>query len=433
MSEVRADKTNTKFEKQASFKPVFAFLILSAMVLGIFIGLLSKSVFGFFDRALLGDDETTQDIETVDVNSISTSDLYDEDYVNQILDVFNTKYIKDLEDYDGGDLTYGAIKGIITSLDDPYTSFLTPTEAEEYLSQRSGDFEGIGVTLGYKDGYSYVESVLKSHPAESVGILPQDFIVQVDGEDMAGKYPSEVANKIRGDKGTDVKLKIFRQKETSETLDFTVTRDEIKIDNVMWENLGDGIVKITIVQFNDESINAFNQSWDRVVDEIDAEMGEIKGIVVDLRNNPGGYVNSVQHVLEEFLDDGQILMKEKAKNTKEVVYEDNRPGKFQEIPLVVLVNEGSASASEIFAAGIRENDRGVVVGKPTVGKGVEQELMQLSDGSILLIVFQQWLTPDGNEISKDKPIQPDEVVDFSVENFEKGEDPQLDKAIEILK
>lgn len=427
--------TETKQTQEIKFnnRQLIPFLTALALFIGMFMG----GVIMYAINGATGSFNTpSSSSNNYSSSSNSDSDLYDAAYIQDIVKIINNKYLGDVETLNEEDVTYGMVKGIVNSLNDQYTNFLTPEEAEMYMSSSTGDFEGIGVTLSFNGAYTYVESVIKDHPAESAGVLPGDVILTVDGEDVADTLPGLVAQRIRGEKGTDVTLGIYRlsdkASEQQESLDITVTRQKIEIDNVMWEKIDDRTVVIEIVQFSDENATVFNDSWDKVVSEINSQVPNVENVIVDLRGNPGGYVYSVKHVLEDFLDEGQIIMKERSKAKKEVVYYDERDGAFEGKNIVVLVNEGSASASEIFSAAIQENDLGVIVGERTVGKGVEQEMIQLPDGSLFMLVFQEWLTPNGNRISAEEPIQPDYEVEYTLENFKNQTDPQMDKALELL-
>jgi carboxyl-terminal processing protease len=424
-----------KSEQNFVNRQLIPVLTALSLFLGIFVGLTITKLYDAVtsDESEQTDGNTQQNQPTYELN-FEEDDLYDRDYVNSVIDVFQERYLDDI-DVESPEQTYGLLKGFVESLDDRYTSFLTPEETQAYLNQNKGDFEGIGVVLGYKENRTYIETVLKGNPAESAGLLPGDIILKVDEEEVQENLPSYVATKIRGEKGTKVKLTIFRIKDDNNTeeLEFEIERNTIDIDNVSWESIDENTVKITINQFSDESALKFNETWDKVVNEIKSEKPNLENIVLDLRNNPGGYVYSVRYVMEEFFSKGEILMKERTKNKKETEYEDERNGEFEDVDLAVLVNEGSASASEILAAAVQENERGEVVGKKTVGKGVEQELINLPDGSMIIMVFQEWLTPNGRRINEDSPITPDHEVDYSIEDFKAGQDKQLDKALELIK
>ncbi len=415
MENKNKDYTNYKNSRQ-----LVSFLTALALILGVFIGVFSSFI---YNRFLVTENNYN--------SPNKSSNYFDTRYIEGVLEIFQDKYIGDFDEIkeNYNEYTYAIIKGLISNLDDRYTAFLTPKEAEAYLNQASGNFEGIGVTLAYNEYGTYVESVLKSHPAEEAGILPGDLIIFVDEENVKEKLPSEVASLIRGEKDTSVKIKVDRK---NQEIDFKITRKTIKIDNITWEKVDDKTIKINIVQFSDESIVLFNKSWEKVVEDIKKNANSIENIIIDLRGNPGGYVSSVKYVLEEFLQENQILMQERSKKTGIVEYKDKRNGAFENKNIVVIVNEGSASAAEIFASSIQENQRGLVVGNKTVGKGVEQELITLPDNSMLLLVFQEWLTPKGNKITEEEPVKPDFEVEYTIEDYKNNNDTQLKKALEIL-
>lgn len=409
-----------KFESDASHKNGASILILLSFIVGIGVGALLLSIFSSTSNVLNSSPAVTSDL----------SGYINEPYVEEVLNIFKKRYLNELPSKDKA--SYGIIKGFITSLDDRYTSFLDPEEADQYREARDPSFDGIGVTLRYQDGYTTAETVLKGNPAEAAGILPGDVILEVDGESMDKKFPTYVASKIRGERGTEVKLKLYR-KSSAEVLELTIKRDRIETTNISWVELENGVFQISVAQFIDVSPAAFNASWDKAVDEILAKNPSPSGIVMDLRGNPGGYVDSVKHVIEEFLSDDNVMLIENSKIYGKIVYKDKRAGRLENIPVSVIVNEGSASASEIFATAIQENDRGKVVGKPTVGKGVEQEVNDsFEDGSILVLVFQEWLTPKENRISAEHPVKPDFEVEYSEEEYTAGNDTQLNKAVEVL-
>lgn len=368
---------------------------------------------------------------------LGSSSYYDQEYLQDVVDTINSKYLGETDGLTKDAITYGLVKGLVNSLGDKYTFFLNPEEAEAYFSQAAGDFEGIGVVLSFNGQYAYIETVLKDQPAQLAGVQAGDIILEVDGEDVSDMLPAVVAQKIRGEKDTKVTLKLYRAEDTAsaqlDEIDITITRNRIEVDNITWAKENDNTVTINISQFSDKDLQTFIGNWDNVVAEIQAEAPNVENIIVDLRNNPGGYVAGVNYILEEFLENGEIVMKERTKNQEEKVYKDSRKGQFENKNLIVLVNESSASASEIFAAAIQDNDKGKVVGEKTVGKGVEQELQQFGDGGILFLVFQEWLTPDGRRITPENPITPDYEVEYNLDNFKNNTDPQMDKALELLK
>jgi carboxyl-terminal processing protease len=312
------------------------------------------------------------------------------------------------KDLDPQTMVYGAVKGMIASLDDPYTAFLTPEEVVEYFKSNAGEYEGIGATLMQDGAYVKVESAVDDTPAQRAGLKAGDVILSVNDEDVYNKSVYEVVSKIRGEAGSTVKLNIFRESDQQE-LELSITRAKIDIDNIALQDLGNGFYKIKIYKFTENSVEDFNRIWDSIVEGLVSK--NPKGIIIDLRNNPGGYVSAVEHVLGEFLNKDQIALIEESKNGVRVEHKIDRVGRLLNVPLIVMVNGGSASASEIFAGAIQDYARGKIIGQKTVGKGVEQKLLNLSDGSMLQVVFQRWLTPLGKNISKDDPIQPDIVLE----------------------
>ncbi len=410
-----------EYNKNNSKIHILPTLITITLVLGIGIGAL-------ITLALT----SSRDAQTNYQSNTSVNGTYDQAYIDSLIKTIKDKYIGDLPANEN--LTTGVAKGIISSLNDKYTSFLSPDEAKAYTTAKDPAFEGIGVTLQFNNNYTEAETVLSGYPAEKAGILTGDVFLEVDGQKVDGELPNVVASKIRGTAGTEVKLKIFRT-STSETKDFTITRQKIEVSNISYKYEGSGVYRIIISQFIDKTPEDFNKAWDDTTSKIMASADKPKSIIVDLRNNPGGYVASVRYVMDDFFKQGIILMEESQKGKDTVIYKDERTGKFEDMPVVVLVNEGSASASEIFTAAIQDNNRGKVVGKPTVGKGVEQQILDnFSDGSILILVFQKWLSPTGRQVTAEKPITPDFQVDFNLDNFKAGKgDDQLIKALELLK
>ncbi|KXK26633.1 MAG: Carboxy-terminal processing protease CtpB precursor [candidate division WS6 bacterium OLB20] len=334
----------------------------------------------------------------------------------EVWDMIDSEYID--KDVDGQQLLYGAARGLVSGLDDRYTAFLSPEETSQYLSSNKGEFEGIGTTLRQEGEFTVVESPIDGSPAQKAGLQPGDLILEVDGTDVQGKTVYEVAASIRGEAGSDVVLALFRP-ENSERYEVTITREKIDLDNIMLEDLGDGYYKIKIYKFTEESVEAFNSQWDAIVTELKGK--NPKGVVVDVRNNPGGYVSSVEYVLGDFLEQGKLIFSEEDRNGNKVEHTVRRQGRLLDVPVTVITNEGSASASEIFAGALQDHDRATIIGTKTVGKGVEQRLITLSDGSTLQLVFQKWLTPSGKNITAEDPIVPD----IEVEEYEEQDSRAL--------
>lgn len=388
---------------------IFVFVFISGFFLGDFKDELSKKVglkSNEVEYTLSGD--LKKEYESVDV-----------DLLWEIWGYLESQYID--RSVDGQALLYGAAKGLVSGLDDPYTSYLTPEETQQYFSSNKGEFEGIGATLKMEGDLVAVESPIDGAPAQKAGIKAGDIILTVDGDDVQGLSVVQVASEIRGEAGTNVVIGIYRP-DGDERLEITVERSKIDLDNIELRKIENGVAEVKIYKFTEESVEAFNSSWDNIVEQMLAK--DVNKVIIDLRNNPGGYVNSVEYVLGEFLKKGQVVFKEEDRNGKIEEFKVARNGKFTDVELVVLVNGGSASASEIFAGAIQDHGRGKIIGQGTVGKGVEQKLITLSDGSTLQLTFQRWLTPNGKNISADDPISPD----IEVEEY----DAQTDKAYEEL-
>lgn len=387
------------------------FVLLPIFILGLIIGAFFYSLFN------------------TSLNVSEAEERFSQSELDEIYYIVDNRYIGDIPDY--RNLTDGLIEGLISSLDDRYAVYLNAEESTSYKKSLDPSFEGVGVVLKSDGENTLVESVLENLPAEKIGIKAGDIIIKVDGEDVKGKTPSYVASKIRGLKGTEVVLKLYRLNDDSfEELEYKIIRDKIEVENMSVDDLGEGIYKIDISQFVDQTPVMFNEAWTREVSVI----RNPKGIIVDLRNNPGGYVFSVRYVLEEFLNKGDILLKEQVKNEESKIFYSSRDGLFKDVPLVVLVNEGSASASEIFATCIQDNSRGKVVGVKTVGKGVEQEIIEnLKGGGMFIMPFQKWLSPNGRQVTPETPVQPDFEVEFDYDLFKKSnQDTQLDKAKSLI-
>jgi carboxyl-terminal processing protease len=362
----------------------------------------------------------------------NNTSAFDTSYLMSIYSKMQQDYLGDTPT--GEEITQSMAEGLIESLNDPYSAYLNPADAKEYLKMADSAYDGIGVHLGYNEQYPTVVSAIEGFPGYKAGLLPGDIIISVDGQDMAKVRPEIAATKIKGLAGTSVKLEVFRESE-GRVIEFVIVRAEVKLENITYTELDNGIIRINIARFTEgaqgilSGAEVFMNKWDEIVSEVVAK--NPSGIILDLRNNPGGYVDAVRHVAEEFLSGGDIVMREEEKNKEEIIYYDNRTGKLESIPLVIVVNEGSASASEIMAGAVQGNDRGEVIGQKTVGKGVEQELLPLDDGALLLLVFRKWLTPTGLQISAESPITPDQIVEYTA-GANGGLDSQLQKAFDLL-
>lgn len=325
-----------------------------------------------------------------------------------------------------GNMVDSAIEGFIKGINDPYTVYLNKADTEGFKQGLDSKLEGIGAELEMKDNLLTVVSTLKDTPAQKAGLLANDIIVKINGESTEDMSLLEAVSKIRGQKGTKVTLTIFRENAKSEVFDVTITRQEIEVESVTYEELPEGIGLISINQFSDDTASEFQ----RITNEI--LLKKPKGLVLDLRYNGGGYLDISVDIISGFIAGKEIAAKIKAKNPEdsETLY-THETGKLADLPLVVLVNSGSASASEIVAGAIQDHKRGLVFGEKSYGKGTVQEIEDLEDGASLRITIAEWLTPLGRSIDE-VGITPDRIVEIPKDTPE-GEDPQLSAAVQYLK
>lgn len=333
-------------------------------------------------------------------------------------DVVKSKFLGKL---DQQKMVYGAISGMLQSLGDPYTVFMSPDEAKQFNADLKGEFDGIGAEIEAKDGYLIIVAPLSGSPAEHAGLKAKDAILKIDGNDVTEMTFYEAINKIRGPKGSTVTLTIVHD-GTKESVDIKVTRDTIVVKSVEYEMKGD-IAYIKISQFGDDTLDLVKDAVDMAIKK------NAKGVVVDLRNNPGGYLQDAIDIISLFIDKDKVAVIEKGKDGVEHPSKTTLQPKIADKQLVVLVNGGSASASEIFAGAIQDYKRGKLIGEKTFGKGSVQTMEKLKDDAEVKVTIAEWLTPNGRQINK-KGIEPDIKVELSSDDKKNGNDPQLDKALE---
>jgi len=339
-----------------------------------------------------------------------------------VWDELKDKYV-DKDRLDDKKMFYGAIKGMVESVDDPYTVFMEPKVAKEFSDDLAGTFEGIGAEIGKKDNIITIVAPLADMPAEKAGLQAGDKIYSVNGESTAGLSIYEAVDKIRGPKGTEVILTIFRE-GFEKTEDFKIVRQTILVKSVRTKMSDDEIFTITISNFNDDTSELFKRAAAEAVEK------NPKGIILDLRNNPGGYLETAIDMASEWIDQG-VIVTEQFNPEKKNEYLHRGRARLKDFPTVVLVNQGSASASEIVAGALKDTGKAAIVGMKTFGKGSVQTLRELKDGSSVKITVAKWLTPNGYNINHEG-IKPDVEVDLTLEDYNKNIDPQVNKAIEIL-
>lgn len=348
--------------------------------------------------------------------------------------VLKEKYV-DADKVTDQDMVYGAISGMLASTGDPYSVFMPPKEADSFSQEISGEFGGIGAEIGIRNEQLTVVAPLKNTPAERAGLKAGDAIVKINDESTAGVSTENAVKKIRGPKGTEVTLTIFRQ-GWSDIKQFKIMRDSIQIPTLDWKMLNDAgkedpngkILYVQLYNFYEKSPLLFYQMIAQAIEK------DPKGIVLDLRNNPGGYLDASVNIAGWFIERGSVVVTEKFRSEEDGHTEFKTQGIpiFKNTPTVVLINEGSASASEILAGALKDNRNIKLVGKKSFGKGSVQELVPLKADALVKITIAHWLTPKGTLIDKNG-IAPDVEVTITEADAKDGKDPQLKKAMETLK
>ena len=322
-------------------------------------------------------------------------------------------------------IVYGAIAGMTNSLGDPYTSFFDPEQAKMFQEDLSGSFSGIGVEVGVKKDVLTVIAPLKGTPGDKAGLKSGDVIVKINGKDASNITTDEAVNLIRGPKGTSVTLTIFRDGWTN-TKDIKIVRDTIKVPSIEWSLKDGDVAYVQIYQFDENLSSDFNAIALKIL------QSPAKKIVLDLRDNPGGYLDVAKDIAGWFLQNGQtVTIEDYGKGKAQQIYKADGNSELANYPLVILINQGSASASEILSGALRDNKKVQLIGTKSFGKGCVQEVVDLPGGSFLKITIANWLTPKGNSIT-DVGLTPDVKVDITDSDIQQKKDPQLDKALEIV-
>lgn len=379
------------------------------------------------------------------VTSICISNYYTEGNINNILflnsDSGDSKTITSLNairaiidkyylgDKDEQKLTEGAIKGYVEGLGDPYSEYITAAEMEEYKTQLLGNYVGIGIYMIENQEYNMIQVLapIKESPAAEAGILPGDLIKSIDGVEYTAENMTVAANKIKGEEGTTVKLTIIRD---AQEIEFVLTRRTVLTNPISEEVLENNIGYLEVSSFDQGIAEQFKEKFKNL------QSKGITGLVIDLRNNGGGLVSEALKIADYIAEKGDNLLITVDKNNKEEISKSKQEP-IVNIPVVILVNENTASASEILAGALKDLNKATIVGVKTYGKGVIQQIVTLTDGSGLKLTIEEYFTPNKNKINN-VGIEPNETVELpeSVENpllLERKDDTQLDRAIEILK
>ncbi len=404
----------SKFHKNQYIGVIVLFLVIAVSVGGAF---------------YLGYQKGTEKPKTVLIEGVSAINIGNEDAVDFNLfwdawQLLKEKYV-DNKSIDNQNLLYGAISGIFNSLGDDYTVFMPPSDAKKFTEDISGEFSGIGAEIGLRENQLIIISPLKGTPADRAGLRPMDKILGVDSTSTLGITVENAVKIIRGTRGTTVVLTILRDNWT-EPKEIPIVRDVIQIPTVDWEIKDDNIAYIHLYNFYEKAPYLFYQM------AIDFAQNNPKGMILDLRNNPGGYLDVAINLAGWFVKSGDTVITEEFGTGEVQTYTSHGNGYLRNLPIVVLINEGSASASEILAGALRDIREAKLVGKKSFGKGTVQEIEQLSDGSLVKITVAHWRLPNGQLIEKNG-LEPDYEVDITDEDILSGRDPQLNKALELIK
>jgi carboxyl-terminal processing protease len=329
------------------------------------------------------------------------------------------------------DRSYGAIRGVLDMLDDPNTSFMTPEQATNFLESMDGSFEGIGATVDWEEEIGAVRIVepFENQPAWKAGLRRNDLIIAIDGESVAEMVDlTEAVSKIKGPRGSQVVLTVVRD-DIADPFEVEVIRDLIQIPIVFSEMLGENedVAYVRLSRFSDNASQRLREAISTALDN-----GDVRGLVLDMRGNPGGLLREAVRVSSLFLPDDELVLIERFSDGSEDLYRaEGRPIVPADLPIVVLVNEGSASASEIVSGALQDTGRAVLLGTTTFGKGSVQLPHTLSDGSLMRVTIARWYTPKDRSIDG-TGLEPDIVLEISEEEIEAEEDPQLDRALQLL-
>lgn len=330
-------------------------------------------------------------------------------------------------------LFYGALEGMVSSLNDPFSTFFEPKTANDFSEELHGRFEGIGAEIGIRNDVLTVISPLVGSPAERAGLLARDVIVEINGEDTKNMNLYEAVSKIRGERGTTVKLKIYRSK-IEDFLEVDIVRDTIKIVSVEFKMFdkndfnnvqGKKIAYLKVTHFNADTSERFQKAAQQAL------LNNPDGIILDLRGNPGGFLDAAVDMADYWLAKGEVAVIEQYAGDEKKLHKASREATLNNFKTVVLVNGGSASGSEIVAGALQDHGLATLIGETTFGKGSVQELENLEDGSALKLTIARWLTPSGRTIDK-QGIEPNIKVERTVEDYNNDLDPQLDAAVEYI-
>lgn len=424
MDDIVSPESGSRISERERGFLLFKKLFLSFSVLA----LLALAFFGGYERGrgslLSGNDALSVDGAII-LNGKSQDKEVDFALFWKVWEILKDKFV-DQSKLDAKQMLYGAIDGMLASTGDPYTTFFDPKEKQDFQEDMTGNFEGIGAEMAIKDEVLTIVSPLEGTPAERAGLLAGDRILKIDNETTADIDIEEAVRRIRGPKGTSVTLNIYHEGD-EEPKDIVVPREIIHVKSIRFEMKEGNIAYIRINRFGDETADEFERSVRSAVS------ARAQGLVIDLRNDPGGLLTCAVDIASFLLPERSVVVIEENGKGERKELKTHAGDVFSKLPTSVIINGGSASASEILAGALRENRDNVrLVGKQSFGKGSVQELVSVTKDTAVKITVAKWLTPKGNQINK-VGITPDEEVDLTREQVVNKEDPQLQKAIEWVK
>ena len=337
----------------------------------------------------------------------------------------NNNYVSQDATKDTKKRVYGAIKGMVASLGDPYSVFFDPDETKDFTTELDGKFTGIGAELGVRDGILTVIAPIEGMPAEKAGLLAGDKVIKVNDELTNDMSIEDAVKKIRGERGTEVTLTVLH-KNAKETSEIKIVRDEIDIKSVTYEKKEGNVGYIRIKGFMDDT----DEEFDKVVSQALAD--KVKGLIVDVRSNPGGNLQTAINIISKFVPKGEVILWERDRKGNEKDYRAVDGQELKNLPVVVLIDGGSASASEILAGALRDDRHSLLIGTKSFGKGSVQSLEPIRGGSSLKVTIAKWLTPSKQSIHE-VGIKPTIKVELSLEDIKNKNDKQLKKAMEEIK
>lgn len=390
--------------------PILVVAIVASFAAGLYVGKSSKS--------------SVENINLAKNQELGKPEAVDFSLFWDVWNKVENEYVEQSK-LDAKKMVYGAISGMLRALDDPYTLFLPPEESKKFQDDMRGDFEGIGAEIGLRKDVLTIIAPIEGTPAQKAGLQPQDMVLKINDAPTDNLNLDEAVNLIRGPKGTTVRLLVMRD-GWKEPKEIEIVRDKINIPVLKLEFKNSDIAYIRLYQFTENSPDEFDKAAKQVL------KSNAKGVILDLRNNPGGYLEAAVNIAGWFLKSGNVVAIEDFGNGQKTEYRSKGNGSLGDRPIIVLVNQGSASASEILAGALRDDKKSKLVGQKTFGKGSVQQLDNLANGASLKITIAKWLTPSGQSIMNEG-LEPDIKVEITDDDASNGRDPQLDKALEMLK